>query len=86
MFYRLRKLIMAPFLLILSACGLARCMPAPLDGPMLDALYATPLPAPDGPKSAVTPWALSSKGVSNKVLAPCFTDKTAVRKLISDLR
>lgn len=49
MFYRLRKLIMTPFLLILSACGLARCMPAPLDGPMLDALYATPLPAPDGP-------------------------------------
>lgn len=49
MFFRLRKLIMTPFLLILSACGLARCMPAPLDGPTLNALYATPLSAPDKP-------------------------------------
>lgn len=49
MFYRLRKLIMAPFLLILSACGLARCMPAPLDGAMLNTIYEAPLAAPDKP-------------------------------------
>lgn len=49
MFFRLRKLLMTPVLLVLSACGLARCMPEPLGGPALDALYAEPLAAPAGP-------------------------------------
>lgn len=37
-------------LLLLSACGgLTRCAPRPLDAAATAALYAAPLPAPDGP-------------------------------------
>ena len=45
----LRRLAPSLLLLVLSACGLARCTPAPLDRAALDGLYARPLPPPAGP-------------------------------------
>lgn len=44
-----RRLAMAPLLLLLSACGLMRCTPEPLDGQSVTALYETPLPPPSEP-------------------------------------
>ena len=48
---RIRRFAPAPVLLLLSACGLMRCTPDPLEGAELTALYADPLPAPSAPMS-----------------------------------
>ena len=45
-----RKFSAAVFL-ILSACGLTRCAPEPIDSARVEALYAAPLPPPEGPLS-----------------------------------
>ena len=45
----LRRLASSLLLLALSACGLTRCTPAPLDRAALDRLYSRPLPPPGGP-------------------------------------
>lgn len=49
MLHRVRRMAMIPVLLILSACGLARCTPEPLNSAAIDAVYATPASAPEGP-------------------------------------
>ncbi len=51
MFKRLTRKLPVPLLLVLSACGLVRCAPEPLDEAALQVLYADPLPAPEGPLS-----------------------------------
>jgi hypothetical protein len=45
-----RKLPLA-LVMLLSACGLVRCAPEPLDLAEVDALYADPLPPSEGPLS-----------------------------------
>src|SRR6056297_2905194 len=45
---RLRRSGSAALLLLLSACGLARCTPDPLSQGEMAALYERPLPPPDG--------------------------------------
>lgn len=45
---RLRRHSPAALALLLSACGLARCTPEPLEGAALEAVYATPLAPPEG--------------------------------------
>ena len=46
---RLRRHMPSALLMLLSACGLVRCAPDPLDAAEIEALYATPLPPPEGP-------------------------------------
>lgn len=49
MLARLRRTCSTALLVLLSACGLSRCAPEPLSDTEIDALYAAPLAAPDGP-------------------------------------
>jgi len=49
MFRRLRRHTPSALLMLLSACGLIRCTPDPLDPGAIKALYAEPLTPPSGP-------------------------------------
>lgn len=49
MLEKLRRFAVTPVLLLLSACGLGRCVPDPLNSAALDAVYEAPLPTPSGP-------------------------------------
>lgn len=49
MFSRLRATCSTFLFILLSACGLAKCAPDPLNDADIDALYAKPLAAPEGP-------------------------------------
>lgn len=46
---RLKRFGSAALLMLVTAGGLWRCTPDPLDAEALQAVYAVPLPAPDGP-------------------------------------
>lgn len=47
----LRKLVMTPLLLLLSACGLVRCTPEPLGSETIARLYQAPVQSARGPLS-----------------------------------
>ncbi|MEO1606456.1 MAG: hypothetical protein AAFU34_14145 [Pseudomonadota bacterium] len=46
---RIGSKLPALFMLVLSACGLTRCTPDPIDQARVEVLYATPLPPPETP-------------------------------------